>query len=845
MSKKLICFLLSLMLLLCSVSFGVSGAEETGGDELQLLQKLDIVCGADENKLENPISKSAFINYILNITGDYKYSDYYDENALMAAEQTGIISLAADVLKTDNLSAEEAVTIAVRLLGYEAMAQDKGGYPSGYMAVASQLGMLSGVSLGDKMTYKQAVVLLANIIECDYAQFGVGDSGNVIVYEKDMNVLTHFRGIYTVEAVITADEESDLYSDGEIGEDRIKVGDEIYSEGNSNAKSLLGHYTRVYIKNSKSDFDEIIYALDMARDVFVLSYEDIEAVEDNARRIRYYKKEGSTKTAYLNIGADAAYALNGVSHPQCGEGDFLKEGAVITLVENDGNSEYDFVNIESCDTMIVAGISIASMKIHNEYTFDESLRVLDLSLYDKNKIHIYKNGNPIDISGIGKGDVLSVYRTPKGTEGEINIYAEQSGFDGIVESYSEADEDNIKVVVDGEEYKLSKLYISANKSNEKSAMTVKVGNRYSFGLDKNGRIVFVKTVQNDSLVYGYATGMAETPTGISNDIKIRMFTEEGEWKVYTLADRVKWNGNGNAEPDEIYNNGEIASKIPGLIGIKFNSEGEINAIETPVGYVKGMDRERLNTTGEITANYRYNGTTFSNYYYMNSDTRVFIVPDEDTEDESLYEIGTSTSFKSDNSYTVEGYNRDEYYVLDMVVSKRPKNTIKTVDDTLYMVRSIGTQYDENHGVVPYVNVASNTYAGVSLCGEEGVFDGIKQGDLIKMRMNRLGLIDNCTVIYSMENGVEKVLPTVNERHSASSVVKGIVSEVDVDGERILVDTTEEMAFMVSKTTPVLIYDAVIDTVTVGNINDIEKDDFVNVSLSRSLVNLLAVYKGIK
>ena len=79
-----------------------------------------------------------------------------------------------------------------------------------------------------------------------------------------MNVLTHFRGIYTVEAVITAVEESDLYSDGEIGEDRIKVGDEIYSEGNSNAKSLLGHYTRVYIKNSKSDFEEIIYALDMA-----------------------------------------------------------------------------------------------------------------------------------------------------------------------------------------------------------------------------------------------------------------------------------------------------------------------------------------------------------------------------------------------------------------------------------------------------------------------------------------------------------------------------------------------------------------------------------------------------
>ena len=844
MSKKIIYLMLSVMLsfsLMCRIAYG---AETTVNSQSELLQGLDIVCGLNESKLDKPIPKSTFINYALNITGENKYSDYYDENILSIAEGMGIISDASAVSKNDTLSDNEAIAIVVRLLGYELMARESGGYPSGYINVASQLGLLNGVNFDGSVTYSQSVKLLANATECDYSKYVISPNGNIITYRDDVNVLEYYRKFYSVKAQITADDESDLFGSQGMGKGCVKVGETIYDEGTSNAKELLGHYAKVYIKETGDGTDVVIYADDKSKKTFILNAEDIESIEDNVCVIKYYKNKASARISQAKIAQDAAYALNGVSYPQCSEADFKKEGTIINLVDNDGDGKYDFVNLESYDTMLVSAVSVSSMKIHNEYTFDEGMRILDLSKYNEEKIHIFRNDDRIALAEIKNGDILSVFTTPKGVDGEIRIYVQDNQFEGIVESYSGNNTENPQAVIDGNVYEISELYIRANQNNEKSARSLKPATSYIFGCDRSGRIIFAKTIHNDEIMYGYAVKMFKNNDDGDDEIMLKMFMDDGSWVKYTLADKLKWNGRGGINSLSAYNNSEINASIPGLIGIKLDKEGEISVMETPIAYTSGVDRERLNTTGEVTANYRYNGTTFSNYYYMTSKTKVFIVPQDGSSDESFYAIGTNTSFKSDNSYTFEGYNRDEYYVLDMVVSKREIDTIQTVGDTLYMVRDVGMRFDEEHGVVSFINVASETYAGVSLYGEEGVFDDVREGDLIKIHTNSNGLIDNCSVIFAISNGVEKLLPTVNERHSASSVVKGVVEAIDFDGGKLLVDSAEEMAFMVSATTPVLIYDADCKSVTVGNLNDIEKGDFVNVSLSRSLVNILAVYKGL-
>ena len=61
---------------------------------------------------------------------------------------------------------------------------------------------------------------------------------------------------------------------------------------------------------------------------------------------------------------------------------------------------------------------------------------------------------------------------------------------------------------------------------------------------------------------------------------------------------------------------------------------------------------------------------------------------------------------------------------------------------------------------------------------------------------------------------------------------------------ILIDTALEIAFKLSSSKSVLIYDGEKETVKVGNINDIEKDDFVVVSLTKNQTAMVAVYKEI-
>lgn len=841
MKKRIIYLLLSAILVLSPMNL-VYGAESDENSQLELLQGLDIVCGLDESKLETPIPKSTFINYVLNIAGEYKYADFYDENSLSMAEQMGIISSAKSVSKNASLSSNEAVTIAVRFLGHELLARDRGGYPEGYRRAASSLGILKGVVIpGDKVTYGQAIRLLYNMIDVDYSNYGLGY--NLVAYNDNITALEHFRKIYTVKAEVTADCESDLFGSGNLGKGFVKIGDVVYLEGESNIRPLLGHYVKAYIKKTEDDAaDTVVYAEDKAREIFTLNAEDIETVENNLCTIKYYKNKTSMTLSKLKIAKDAAYALNSVSYPGCRESDFKKDGTIITLVDNDGDSQYDFVNLESYDTMVVSSVSVSSMKIHNEFTFDANLSTLDLEDYEEEKIHVIKNDVACELFEIEKGDILSVYRTPKGSDGEVRIYAHTNNFEGMVEGYS-IDDEEAYAIIDGTKYELSKLYVDANRHNEQLARTLNPSMTYMFGCDKSGKIVLVKAIYDDSLKYGYVVKKITSDDG--EEVRFTMFMEDGSWAKYLLADRIRWNGQGKIKLAQLMQDSEFGASIPGLIGIKLDQDGKVKAIETPVAYSANMDKDRLSTTGEVTANYRYNDTTFSNYYYMDSDTKVFIIPEDGSKDRTLYQIGSNTSFKSDQSYTFEGYNRDEYYNLDMVVSKRTASTIQTVGDTLYMVKDVGIRYDDYHGVVPCIKVASSTYAGVSLFGEENMFGDLSKGDLIKIHTNTEGLIDNYSIIYSMASGVEKVLPTVNERHSASSMVKGIVKNIDVDQGRLLVETAEEMAFKIPESTPVLIYDAKENTVTVGNIKDVDRRDFVNVSLSRSQVNLLAIYKGLQ
>lgn len=846
--RRIISLILSVILLLATAN--ISYADETQSiDEQQfaMLKALNIVCGVnyDEGLLYKEITKSSYINFIMNIALDVKYTDDYNAESLQNAQNMGFISSANSVGESDKLSLNEALTIAVRLLGYELEAQDRGGYPAGYIFVANSQKLIDDVESGDKLTYSQVFKILYNITEADCSSYKVTGDGPLINYSKSVNALEYFRHIYKIEGVVTDNGESGLYGDSFIKEEYVNIENKTYLKGSSKAGELLGRYAVAYVKDN-GELDEIIFIFDKSRTVLEIDVENVSSVTENLTVLKFYESETAERIREIKIKPDAIFLKNGVAYSKCSETDFKKYGTDIILIDYENDRVYDYVNFKSYDTMVVEAVSQSLKKIYNKYTFDEDLKELDLGGYEEKDILIFKNGETTTLAEIETGDILTVYKIPENKTGKIKIYVETESFDGVVKSYSEK---NKEIVVDGKTYELSELYVKAREEQESEAKPISVGEEYTFYLDTDGKIVYVVKASAENVTYAYLVKFIPSSEWGETVYYMSLFTEEGAWEQKTLAEKVKVNGT-MCKRSNVDLNGEISACLQkDIIGVKYNTKGEINYIVTPTDYYEGIDETLLNRDTNVSGKtYRYNDTTFSNYYYMDGYTKVFIVPNDNSEDKSLYRIGTNYSFKSNNTPAgkLTGYNRDEFYNLDMVLWSSPATNIKNVGTTLYMVKEKGLRVNSDGDVLPYVNVASETYAGVTFEGEstDSGLDNVDVGDVIQIHINGEGRIDNCTVFYDLSKNDTSKKTVSGSLGGEDYAVQGYVLKKSVADGMILIDTALEIAFKLSLSKSVLIYDGEKETVRVGNINDIEKDDFVVVSLTKNQTAMVAVYKGI-
>jgi len=848
MSKRIFLLVLSAILLICPISTYAADTQSVEEQKFTFLEALDIICGLeyDDSLLQREITKAGYINFIMNIAADKKYTDYYDESSLQFAQDMGLIASKDSIDENDTLSVNEAATIAIHLLGHELEAQNKGGYPSGYLAAASSHNLLKGVTRNGNLTYAHVINLLYNITEADCSKFRLVGKNNILNYSEAVNALEYFRDIYQVKGVVTDNGESSHYDDSGVVDDEVKIGENVYLKGNSKIDKLLGHYVIAYVKEG-DDEDEVVYAWDKTKSIVTIDAENVESVTGNLTVLSYYREKDGRTVKNIKIKPDAAFMFNGIAFSGITEDNFKKEGTNIIAIDYDGDNDYDFVNLESYDTIIVEAVSVSSKKIYNEYTFDAGLRELDLSDYDEEDITFYKNGEKANITDIEMGDVLTVFRGPNVMSGKIDIYINNDSIEGFVRGFSQVDGE---ITIDDKKHEVSDLYLKAVAENDSSAKTISLGNKYIFKTDKDGKIVFVIATSGDEWIYAYP--VSYKPYYDLEDYYImNFFTEDGTWEKKRLAEKVRVNG-VTRKFDNYDINGEITASLKkDIIGIKYNNKGEISHIQTPTDYHSGIDTELLNRDKNVNGKtFRYNDTTFSNYYYMDGNTKVFIVPSDDTDNKSLYRIGSNYSFKSNNtpSGTVTGYNRDEYYNLDMVLWSSKATDIQTVGTTLYMVKKKGIRVNADDEAVPYVDLASETYAGVSFEGtyENSGLENVEAGDMIQIHINSDGYVDNCTVLYdlSAEDTDKKAIK--GSLGGEDYTIQGFVSKKDCEKGRILVDTTQEVAFKLPASKPVLIYGGEeMEKVDIGTIDDIDRGDFVVVNVVKNQTSIVAVYKGLK
>lgn len=853
MAKKIICILISVSMLLSMVCVSAAPAAFAVDDtKLDALKALEIVNGYEtEDKLLDIMEKSTFINFLLNIMYGGKFSALYSEEALKMAEGLKIIDNAEAVRTGDTLKGNEAVKMAMCLLGYRELCLNSGGYPVGFLSKANQIDLTMDVTINQEMSNADAYKLLYNTMDAPIAEIdAIGVNGDEYTRHytqyEDVTILSRYRKIYTVEGVVDANKTSGLTKIEGTDDDSVKINDYIFYDPQGLLFDALGYKVRAFAEKKPDGNYEVIYAEPHEENnVTILKTEDIKNVSSDIRSIEYYTDGNSSNTKKSTIKPSVAFVYNNAATSDYTASDLKKPDSVLTLIDNDGDKAIDVIKLDSFKVMIVSTVSASSKTINSEYSkYDGALKSLVLDDYDDSSdcVRFFYDGKAATFEDIRPGDVLSVFES-KGKSGksiDIHISTEKP-----VVTVAEYNTSENEILANDTIYELSDTYFAANAKGEKYAQTISAGKKYQLYLDVNGKVAGAKVASDNALSYGYLRETSNSKaSGFKEEEGIKLFDTNADWLELYFADKVRINGKSGKTVKEARD--EADKYVGEIIGYELDNEGKIKTLELPVAYDESVSDERLSKTEEITGKYfRYNNTSFDSTHYMYADTKVIFIPTDELDNEDLYDVGNNYSFQIDEAIdSYIGYNVDEYNFMDLVLVKRTKNTSTSIaaDASAYMVRKVSKTLDNEGTPATQISVASSTYLGLSmLTANDEIANGINPGDIIQIHVNAKGYIDNIKSVFDIDSDIVPYAPSYLHAYDP---VQGYFVKVDAANGKLLLECPNRLALKVSPTIPVLIFEADMDNVKVGSLSELSSGDYVFATISKSLVTCLFVYRNL-
>lgn len=219
--KKLVCMLLLFTLLISSVTAFAGAPEE---NQLELLKQYGIMKGDPDGnlRLDQTITRAevakmviSALNFVSDATPDTEkseFSDVWDTHwaklYINKAKRMGIVNgdEKGNFNPENNVTNEEVVKMLVNILGYKEMAESSGGYPAGYLMVATRINLLDGLSLviGKDATREDVAVMFAQALEIPlmaHIDWGTAGEDEYIIFngENGMRKATILSEYWEIE----------------------------------------------------------------------------------------------------------------------------------------------------------------------------------------------------------------------------------------------------------------------------------------------------------------------------------------------------------------------------------------------------------------------------------------------------------------------------------------------------------------------------------------------------------------------------------------------------------------------------------------------------------------------
>ena len=569
MSKKLLALILSMLLLLSGMSLGAAAEGEAAAadapaaditaapaegikaeyfgeydEAIKALQRFGILAEEGFDPMAK-VTRGGFLGRAMLITGigempapeEPIFTDVLanDENAgaIAAAYQMGIAAGVGDgkFNPSGTLTAEQAAKILVTLLGYEVHALAYGGYPGGYLVVATTEGVLKNVKVGDydELTWGIAAQLIYNAMNADVLQRESYPDGAYKTCEGE-NPMTLWMGIYNLRAQVLATEETALNSAQGCSEGYVKIGDELMLENGALPEDIIGCTVDAYYKIDEADRKVLLNALPIKTTKRISAAADMISPNSSARSLVIYSEDYSADVNYP-ISAAPVSIYNGKYAPLTDE--MIKPSyGTVSITDTNGDGIYEKVTVWQSRVLIAKTVSPKTgiIKDKNEiYNIDLDVDNLRFNL------SVIKDGKEATLSDIKENDVLVVEESVDGLN--VKITACTDRLRGKIGEVSDEE-----ILLDGTTFKVV-------PGLESVFAAIKPGEEATFYFTHDYKLAGFGDVSKGNTDYGYLlTGGVPIKGLATSAAQLKIFTVNGGVKDYEAAEKVTLNGSvTNAE----------------------------------------------------------------------------------------------------------------------------------------------------------------------------------------------------------------------------------------------------------------------------------------------------------
>lgn len=645
----------------------------TNENEITFLYNLGIIEGNENGEFmaEASVKRIEFavmILRMLNMDGfamEGEFSDipetHWAYESAGTVKAMGIVDgIEDDVFGIDmDVTYEQALKMLVSALGYKDIAEEMGGYPEGYNAMAINLGITEDVPMTKgALNRLQAALLIENCLTADMLRSGKTDTSDSDTILNDILKFTEYRG--KVEATYDAQGTENL-APGQviINGKRYKLNLE---ECIIDEAELFGREIKFYVK--EKDGEELIYHTEVVGQPYESIYVEADDINATTTTTKLVYRDGSkVKEEAITDPATVYYNGRIIASSYITNSRFRPSEGSIRISDMDDNGTFETVQIVNYETAIVSRVT--DEKIYDKYG-------KHIALEDFEQVEIYKDGDQITADALKEGDVLSICKDVEGIAADIivcNDYVDGKITRKKSNSYG-SDLYTVEMAEGTRDLALSSALRTAISENYMDVSNIGIGTEGRFYLTSNGKIAaFEKITVNEDgdseiaeselrkndMLYGYLWSSQLAYDG-EDMLVLKVLTEANKYENIIVNAEAKFGRRTggtysfkNETAGKMY---EIVGGTKQLIAYKLGDDGYVESLcladtQNNDDYLcQSLSQRKFGS---------YSNRMFDTYYYVDMNTVVFSLPNYATS-ESYNSVGKYNDFFSSGEYTVSFYD---------------------------------------------------------------------------------------------------------------------------------------------------------------------------------------------